>query len=162
MRGGPNASSPSALRRMQSTRQRDTAPELSLRRALHACGLRFRVNRAVMPGSRRVDVVFGPAKVAVFVDGCFWHLCPLHRSFPKANARWWLEKLRMNHQRDLDTNRQLRKAGWHVERVWEHESIEKAARRIVAVVRCRRKSYVADAAACRRGPTARLTSRSVW
>jgi DNA mismatch endonuclease (patch repair protein) len=86
---------------------------------------------------RRADILFSGAKVAVFVDGCFWHCCPLHRTFPKANAAWWAEKLRTNRNRDQDTNRRLRKAGWHVERVWEHELPSEAAARIVAAVRRR-------------------------
>ena len=133
----PRASSVDALRRMKAARRRDTAPEIALRRALHAQGLRFRIDHAVLAGARRADIVFASAKTAVFVDGCFWHCCPKHRSFPKANAAWWAEKLRMNRRRDLDTNRQLRKAGWHVERVWEHESALKAATRIIAVIQTR-------------------------
>jgi DNA mismatch endonuclease (patch repair protein) len=136
--GRPTASSPAALKRMRSARQRDTGPEVSLRRCLHASGLRFRVNRPILPGMmRRADVLFASAKVAVFVDGCFWHCCPVHRTFPKANATWWAEKLRTNRARDLDTNRRLMEAGWHVERVWEHESPSVAAARIVAAVRRR-------------------------
>lgn len=131
----PAASSASALRRMKSTRQRGTAPELALRRALRSKGLRFRVNCRAIPGARRADIVFWQARVAVFVDGCFWHCCPRHRTFPKANAAWWAQKLRNNRKRDLDTNRRLRRAGWHVERVWEHEVPAIAAARILAVVR---------------------------
>jgi DNA mismatch endonuclease (patch repair protein) len=89
---------------------------------------------------RRADIIFPGAKVAVFVDGCFWHCCPLHRTLPRANAAWWAEKLRTNRRRDLDTNRRLRKAGWHVERVWEHELPSEAAARIIAAVRRRARS----------------------
>lgn len=90
----------------------------------------------VLPGvRRRADILFSGAKVAVFVDGCFWHCCPIHRTFPKANGAWWAKKLQMNRDRDRDTNRQLRRAGWHVERVWEHEMPDKAAARIAAAVR---------------------------
>lgn len=120
---------------MQSAKCRDTHPELALRRLLHARGLRFRVDRPILASARRADIVFSTAKVAVFVDGCFWHHCPIHRTFPKANAAWWAEKLRTNRRRDLDTNRKLRKAGWHVERVWEHEAPLKAAERIIALLR---------------------------
>lgn len=133
----PAASSPDALKRMQSARRRDTAPEIGLRRELHARGVRFRVDRAILPGARRADIVFARARVAVFVDGCFWHCCPTHRTFPKANAAWWADKLKTNRRRDLDTNRKLRKAGWHVERVWEHEPSVNAAKRIIAVLRPR-------------------------
>jgi DNA mismatch endonuclease (patch repair protein) len=126
---------------MQSTRQRDTEAEIALRRLLHAGGLRFRVDQPVITGvRRRVDIVFATAKVAVFVDGCFWHCCPWHGTFPKANAEWWAEKLMTNQRRDRDTNRLLRDAGWHVERVWEHESPANAARRIRVVVRRRARN----------------------
>jgi DNA mismatch endonuclease (patch repair protein) len=136
--GPPPASSPAALKRMRSARQRDTQAEIELRRLLHARGLRFRVHRAILPGVRRhADIAFVRARVAVFVDGCFWHCCPIHRSFPRANARWWAEKLRANRRRDADTNRRLRLAGWHVERVWEHESPDTAAARVAATVRRR-------------------------
>ena len=139
MRKRPPASSPEALRRMQAARQRDTAPELALRRILHSEGLRFRVDYSVLPGlRRRADIVFTKARLAVFVDGCFWHACPTHRTFPKANARWWAEKLRTNRRRDGQTNRKLAREGWRVLRVWEHESAAEAAARIVATLRaCR-------------------------
>jgi len=136
--GTPSASSPEALHRMQVTRQRDTTAEVALRRILHAHGLRFRVDREILPGvRRRVDIVFVSAKVVVFVDGCFWHSCPAHRTRPKANAKWWAEKLVTNRRRDIHTNRQLRKAGWYVERIWEHETPAAAASRVVKLVRTR-------------------------
>jgi DNA mismatch endonuclease (patch repair protein) len=124
---------------MQQQRRRDTRPEIALRRALHAAGLRYRVERPVIPGMRRrADVVFGPAKVAVFVDGCFWHMCPEHATFPKANADWWREKLERNYVRDQDTHRLLREQGWFPVRVWEHEEIAEAALRIAEIVHERR------------------------
>lgn len=142
----PPASSPDAFRRMRSARQRDTGPEIAIRRALHAQGLRFRVNYSVLPGTRRrADIVFPRAKIAVFVDGCFWHFCPIHRTLPKANASWWLAKLRANRSRDADTNRSLRKAGWRVERIWEHESVPVAVARIVDAVRTSGGSAVSSA-----------------
>jgi DNA mismatch endonuclease (patch repair protein) len=123
---------------MRAARRRDTDAELALRRYLHANGLRFRVDVAIMPDvRRRADIVFSSSKVAVFVDGCFWHYCPIHRTFPKANAAWWADKLKTNRARDLDTNRRLRRAGWHVERVWEHESPSAGAARIIDAVRRR-------------------------
>ncbi len=134
----PAASSPEARRRMQTTRQRDTAAELAIRRALHTHGLRYRVDREILPGMRRrADIVFVTAKVAVFVDGCFWHFCPRHRTYPRANAAWWAEKLAANRRRDVSTNRRLRSADWHVIRVWEHEKPEAAAARIIVAVRKR-------------------------
>ena len=134
----PPPSSPQALYRMQVTRRRDTAAELAIRRLLHADGLRFRVDREILAGMRRrADIVFVTARVAVFVDGCFWHSCPRHKTFPKANAAWWAAKLAQNRKRDIHTNRRLRGAGWHVERVWEHEAPAAAVARIARIVRAR-------------------------
>lgn len=93
----------------------------------------------MLPGlRRRADVVFGPARVAVFVDGCFWHGCPVHATWPKANSDYWREKIETNRLRDRDTDQRLAAAGWLVVRVWEHERPEEAAQRIEAVVRSRR------------------------
>jgi len=121
---------------MSVARRRDTTPELALRRELHALGLRYRVTYPV-PGQRRrtIDVAFTRAKVAVFVDGCFWHGCPEHGNAPRANRSWWETKLAANRARDLDTDRMLRELGWRVIRFWEHEEPHQAAatvRRIVA------------------------------
>lgn len=125
---------------MARTGRRDTKPEIELRRLLHARGLRFRVDRPVLSNRRRrADIVFGPARVVVFVDGCFWHGCPDHATWPTNNAEFWMEKIEANRARDRDTNSQLREAGWHVERVWEHEVLEEAANRIDAAVRSRRR-----------------------
>lgn len=136
---GPAPSSAVVRRRMQQQRRRDTRPEVALRRALHAAGLRYRVERPVLAGMRRLaDVVFGPAKVAVFVDGCFWHVCPQHATFPRANADWWRDKLERNRERDRDTDRLLLEQGWLPVRIWEHEDMAQAAIRIAALVRDRR------------------------
>ncbi len=91
----PVPSSPGVSERMSRARRRDTAPELLIRREAHARGLRYRVDRA-LPGMprRRADMVFPRARVAVFVDGCFWHSCPQHASVPRANQQWWMDKLR--------------------------------------------------------------------
>ena len=120
---------------MSTARRRDTAPELALRRALHARGLRYRVTYPV-PGNRlrTIDIAFTRAKVAVFVDGCFWHGCPDHGTQPRANAGWWATKLAANAARDRDTDRLLTEAGWTVLRVWEHEAPEVAATRVLDVV----------------------------
>ncbi len=124
---------------MKRQGRRDTKPELALRRALHARGLRFRVDRRPIPGMRtRADVVFGPAKVAVFVNGCFWHLCPEHRTSPANNRAWWAEKLASNEARDRRVDTDLRSRGWIALRVWEHECTERAAQRIEQHVRARR------------------------
>lgn len=136
---GPARSSAVIRRRMQQQRRRDTVPEIALRQALHAAGLRYRVERPVLPGMRRrADVVFGPAKVAVFVDGCFWHMCPEHVTFPKANAEWWREKLERNRARDQDTDQLLHEQGWLPVRVWEHEDMAEAAVRVAEIVHQRR------------------------
>ncbi|HEV8055719.1 MAG TPA: very short patch repair endonuclease [Nocardioidaceae bacterium] len=120
---------------MQAQRRRDTVPELALRSQLHRKGLRFRVDRVVLPGiRRRADVVFARARVAVFVDGCFWHACPQHATRPRANADWWAEKLAANERRDRDTDQRLDAAGWRVVRVWEHEDMAAAAEQIRALL----------------------------
>lgn len=137
--GVPAASSEAARHRMEAARGWNTGPELALRSALHRLGLRYRIHRRVVPEVRRqVDVVFGPPRVAVFVDGCFWHGCPIHGSMPKANAAFWRSKLAANRRRDDDTDSRLRAAGWYVVRVWEHEPPDRAARRVAQAVRRRR------------------------
>ncbi|MRH86078.1 DNA mismatch endonuclease Vsr [Nocardia sp. SYP-A9097] len=114
--------------RMSRQRRADTAPELALRRELHRRGARFFVDRAPLPKMRRrADIVFPRRKVAVFVDGCFWHSCPEHATSPKNNAEFWAEKLAGNVVRDRDTDARLTAAGWTVVRVWEHEAAESAA-----------------------------------
>lgn len=102
-------------------------------------GLRFRIDvRPLRDVKRRADVVFRPVQVAVFVDGCFWHGCPLHGTWPKANAGFWRHKIEENRARDKDTDRQLKKEGWLVIRVWEHEDMGAAAKRIRRAVLRRR------------------------
>jgi DNA mismatch endonuclease (patch repair protein) len=124
---------------MKRTRRRDTGPELATRSALHRLGLRFRVDRPVLPGSRRrADIVFSRAKVAVFIDGCFWHSCPEHGTMPKANRKFWEEKLTANRSRDRSTDEQLERAGWKVMRFWEHVDPESAAELVASEVRRRR------------------------
>lgn len=131
----PPASSAAARRRMKSARQADTACELTLRSELHRRGLRYRVDYPVVGSRRRADVVFTRARLAVFVDGCFWHCCPEHATWPKANSEWWKTKLDANVARDRDTDQRLRKAGWRVLRVWEHENMERAAEAIARIIR---------------------------
>ena len=135
----PAASSDEARSRMETQRRRDTGPELALRRALWARGWRYRVDHQVLPGlRRRADLVFVGPRVAVFVDGCFWHRCPEHGTTPRANRDWWVHKLDGNVQRDRDTDARLRAAGWLVVRVWEHETTADAVARVEQAVRCRR------------------------
>ncbi|GGQ44660.1 hypothetical protein GCM10010166_11510 [Couchioplanes caeruleus subsp. azureus] len=99
------------------------------------------MHRRPVDGLRRtVDIVFGPARVAVQVHGCYWHACEIHGTKPKSNAAWWEEKLARNRQRDADTHKALTNAGWLVVVVWEHEDSEEAASRIQAVVQARRAS----------------------
>lgn len=138
-RAPPVASSRDVADRMAKVRRRDTKPELELRRRLHAMGLRFRVDRAVLSDRRkRVDIVFGPARVAVLVDGCFWHGCPEHGVAPKANAEFWKDKIDRNKTRDRETDARLAADGWLVVRVWEHEDPDHAAANIARLVRRRR------------------------
>lgn len=121
---------------MQITRRRDTAGEVELRSALHHAGLRFTVDASPLGGMRRrADIVFRRARVAVYVDGCFWHACPRHASWPKANSRWWRDKIEANVRRDRDTDRQLRRAGWRVVRVWAHVPVSSAVGRVVRLLR---------------------------
>jgi DNA mismatch endonuclease (patch repair protein) len=132
----PSASTPAVRRRMQSTRRRDTPAELALRRALHAKGLRYRVDMAPLPGCRRrADLVFTRLKVAVFVDGCFWHRCPVHGTQPATNGAWWEAKLAANVARDRDTDRLLAEAGWRSVRIWAHEDPSSACEKVVACLR---------------------------
>jgi DNA mismatch endonuclease (patch repair protein) len=124
---------------MQRTGRRDTGPELALRARLHKFRLRYRVDVSPLPSlRRRADVVFIRARVAVYVDGCFWHNCPIHGTSPKANADWWRAKLAANRRRDEDTDIQLTNAGWVVVRIWAHEDAEIAAARVAAIVKARR------------------------
>jgi DNA mismatch endonuclease (patch repair protein) len=124
---------------MQLQASRDTEPERKLRSALHKQGLRFRVHVRPLTGVRReADIVFPKARVAIFVDGCFWHGCPEHASWPKANADWWREKIEANRRRDSDTDRRLHEAGWMVVRMWTHEDPALRASDIADVVRRRR------------------------
>ena len=133
--GVPKPSSVEARNRMRANRSRDTKPEKEIRSLLHRRGLRFRVDVSPIPGvRRRADIVFPRARVAVFVDGCFWHGCPQHATWPKANAEFWREKIETNRRRDEDTNRKFAEAGWVVVRVWEHEDAESAAQRIEQLV----------------------------
>ena len=123
---------------MQRQTRRDTAPELELRKAVWRRGLRYRIDVAPIQGTRRrADLVFRPARVAVYVDGCFWHSCPVHATSPKANREWWAEKLAANVQRDRDSDIRLGEAGWLVIRVWEHEDMNEAAARVERAVRSR-------------------------
>ena len=132
------ASSPEARRRMRSIRQKDTSAESALRRELFGLGLRYRLQFPVSTKPRRVaDVAFIGPRIAVFVDGCFWHGCPKHATWPKENAEFWRDKILANQARDRDTDTRLRADGWKVVRVWAHEKPQAAAARIAKIVRRR-------------------------
>lgn len=119
----PPPTSKAASRRMRANHRVDTSCELQLRSKLHHAGLRFRKDHRipVLGGLVRVDVAFTRSKVAVLVDGCFWHSCPQHGTMPKRNAGYWREKLETNVARDRRQSRALTEAGWAVVRYWEHE-----------------------------------------
>jgi len=122
---------------MQITRRRDTPGELALRSALRDLGLRYRVDTTLPGTRRRPDVAFIGARVAIFVDGCFWHGCPTHGTWPKVNAAWWRAKIDGNIVRDRDTDAHLQASGWKVLRFWEHEDPAKAASKVLSTLRRR-------------------------
>lgn len=120
---------------MEAQRRKDTSPEVALRKVLYADGLRYRINYKV-PGSprRTIDIAFPGRKVAVFIDGCFWHGCPLHGVAPKHNGDWWAAKLAKNYERDVETTALLERQGWAVLRFWEHEELSTESVRVETVV----------------------------
>ena len=121
---------------MQGNKSRDTSPELAVRRLLHAAGLRYRVAHRPEPSLRRTaDIVFTKQRVAVFIDGCYWHACPEHRTLARSNAAYWSDKLARNVARDADTTARLQESGWEVLRFWEHEDPADVAATVVSVVR---------------------------
>jgi DNA mismatch endonuclease (patch repair protein) len=122
---------------MERQARRDTAAEISIRKRLFAAGYRYRVDYRLPGTRRRADIAFPRRKLAIFVDGCFWHLCPDHMTWPKNNAAWWRRKLLANQRRDLETDALLQQAGWSALRIWEHEDAEAAARRITAALTVR-------------------------
>ncbi|MGY1813291.1 very short patch repair endonuclease [Blastococcus sp. SYSU D00820] len=132
----PPASTPEVAARMSRARRRDTAPEVAVRREAYRRGLRYRVD-ASLPGlpRRRADMVFVRRRIAVFIDGCFWHSCPVHATTPTANREWWVAKLQRNEERDRHTDDHLRGLGWTVLRFWEHEDPSAAVDVIERVVR---------------------------
>lgn len=125
---GPPASSQAARSRMLAAKQRDTKPEIELQTLLEKAGLQFEVNALLPIGlRRRADILIRDAQLAVFVDGCFWHGCPIHGTWPKQNAEFWRKKIETNKQRDRDTDNRLQEAGWRVIRVWEHQDMEEVS-----------------------------------
>jgi DNA mismatch endonuclease, patch repair protein len=129
--------SPGRSANMRANRRSDTKPEMALRRALHARGYRYRKDfRLDLSGGRRVrpDIVFTARKVAVFVDGCFWHACPEHGSKPKNNEWYWSPKLARNVERDRANDAALGEDGWLVVRLWEHVPVEEAVTAVIDVL----------------------------
>jgi DNA mismatch endonuclease (patch repair protein) len=123
---------------MQGNRSRDTRPELALRSAVHALGLRYRVSSRPLPETRRTaDLVFRKTRVAVFLDGCFWHGCPEHYVKASANASYWAAKIVRNQERDRETDELLQVADWLSVRIWEHEDPAQAALRVLSIVTSR-------------------------
>jgi DNA mismatch endonuclease (patch repair protein) len=133
MRGAAMSDTNPRRNNMRANRRRDSRPELALRSLLFAAGLRYRCDlRLDLDGkSVRPDVVFTKRKVAVFIDGCFWHSCPIHGNPPRVNSSYWGPKLLRNRERDIEDTDVLERAGWRVIRVWEHESPAEAYVRIV-------------------------------
>lgn len=120
---------------MRANKGRDTRPERALRSAVHARGLRYRINARPLPDVRRTaDIAFPGQRVAVFLDGCFWHGCPEHHRPASKNSEFWSSKIEGNKARDADTDRRLAERGWTVIRVWEHEDPEEAADRVQAAI----------------------------
>jgi DNA mismatch endonuclease, patch repair protein len=121
--------------------RRDTGPEMAVRRLLHAQGLRYRVCVKVPGAPRRtIDIAFARARLAVFIDGCFWHGCPDHAQVPSANRDWWITKIDKNRTRDADTTQLLESAGWTVLRAWEHDAPATVAELIRTIVADRRRT----------------------
>lgn len=132
----PWASSAATRKTMQGNRGRDTRPEVAVRRLVHAQGLRYRVNARPEPDLRRTaDLLFTRARVAVFLDGCYWHGCPQHFTMPSTNRDYWSTKIEHNKERDRHTSAMLAERGWFVLRFWEHQPPEAVARSIEQVVR---------------------------
>jgi len=135
--GYPKASSEGRSANMRAIRRTDTKPELALRRALHRMGYRFRKDhRLDLDTGQRVrpDIAFTARKVAVFVDGCFWHACPDHGSKPSVNQGYWAPKLLRNVERDRAADSALERAGWRVVRLWEHVPLEAAVAAVVTAL----------------------------
>ena len=133
--------STAASNKMRANRRVDTKPETRLRSSLHRSGLRFRKDYPIRISKRisngrtvHPDIVFTRKKIAVFVDGCFWHSCPQHGTIPKSNEKYWIPKLLQNVERDRATDEGLRAGGWQVIRIWEHVGIDEATSTILSRV----------------------------
>lgn len=136
-RGHPPPSSPAVSRTMKRVRGKNTAPEMAVRKLLFAAGVRYRVHyrpEKVALGRATIDIAFPGLKVAVFIDGCFWHGCEIHGTVPKANHDWWANKLQENQARDRRVRLLLKLAGWTVLSFWTHEDAADIASRVLSVV----------------------------
>lgn len=135
--GAPAPSSAAARTRMVRQKRSDTAPELAIRKELHRRGFRYRVDYQLpLRGvRRRADVAFTARRIAVFIDGCYWHACPVHATWPAASSEWWRAKLEGNVARDRDTDQRLAEAGWISVRIWEHDDPVAAADSVESALR---------------------------
>lgn len=136
------AMNPAISRRMRKTRSKNNSLEVAVRKGLYALGIRYRIHYPV-PGMlrRSSDIAFPQLRIAVFLDGCFWHSCPIHRSDPKTNVAFWAEKLRRNVERDRSTDDHLRPLGWEAVRFWAHQAPEEIVRDICSVVHAKRGEH---------------------
>jgi DNA mismatch endonuclease (patch repair protein) len=140
----PQPTSTATTAVMKANRSKNTGPELALRAALHRAGRRFRIHLALSIDPGRpivVDIVFPRRRIAVFVDGCFWHSCPAHGVEPAANAQYWKAKFALNRDRDRSTVARLQAAGWTVIRVWEHETVQSALGEVEAALAVESASF---------------------
>lgn len=146
---GPKPLNAQVSRNLSRVKRRDAKPEIELRRELHRRGLRFRVDYGPAPG--RPDIAFTRAKVAVFLDGCFWHGCPLHGTSPKSNADWWKAKIERNLTRDASVRDQLEQDGWLVLRYWAHDDVDDICDEVEDVWRDLSGQALIDRDACENG-----------
>lgn len=141
-RKGPKPSSSAAKSRMEAAKPKNTLPEIKLQTALAELGINFETDvKPIEDLHRRADVLIREGKIAIFVDGCFWHGCPIHGTQAKANAEFWADKIKRNQERDLDTNEHLEAAGWTVIRIWEHEDPNDAAKQIADIIKEKKSKY---------------------
>jgi len=141
MKGRPSAITKVVSEAMRSMPEHSTGPEMAVRRLLFAKGLRYRVQYPVPGASRRtIDIAFPGKKVAVFIDGCFWHGCSEHRNIPAHNRDWWKNKIEQNRTRDRDTDEKLRNVGWLALRFWEHDSAVQIVSKVMDTLVLRDKS----------------------
>jgi DNA mismatch endonuclease (patch repair protein) len=132
----PKPSSANASAAMRGNRKNETKPEVAIRRLVHAIGFRYRIGAQIALGDLRIrpDIVLRRARLAVFVDGCFWHGCPTHGTKPRSNSDYWAKKIGRNRDRDRRNDRALRAAEWTVVRIWEHDDPSDAIARIVTAL----------------------------